>query len=147
MIELQSNTEQILTNVALGLSAIDIDRMTRLQASTLMAQMRQRIHIDGKDSSGSKIGTYSLGYLKTRLKHNRSNDPNVILSLTRQMENSMTLYPITNGTGIGYATAENLQKARWCENTYKKKIFSPTAEERALVNEIGQNYIKEHLNK
>ncbi|MEE1096582.1 MAG: hypothetical protein UH084_08460 [Paludibacteraceae bacterium] len=147
MITIQSNLEEVLTTVHQKLSAVDVDKMTRLQATSLMAAMRQRIHVDGKASDGGPIGAYSPAYVKyTRPKHGRLEGSKVVLSLTRTMENAMILYPIPNGTGIGYSTSEQLQKARWCEETYKKKIFSPTAGERDMVNKIGENYINEHFN-
>lgn len=147
MISIQSNLEEVLTTVHQKLSAIDVDKMTRLQATSLMATMRQRIHVDGKASDGGAIGSYSPAYVKyTRPKFGRKEGSKVVLSLTRTMENAMILYPIPHGTGIGYSTAEQLQKARWCEQTYNKKIFSPTAEERNMVNKIGEEYINKYLN-
>lgn len=147
MIEITSNITEICDNVIKKLSSVDVSKMTRLQASTLMARMRNRIHVDGLDADGKPIGTYSKPYLKyTRPKYGRTEDTKVVLSLTRTMENSMVLYPIENGTGIGYATAEQLQKSKWCEETYKKKIFAPTTEERDMCIQIGKNYIKEHIN-
>lgn len=120
--------------------------MTRIQASTLLAKIRHRVHVQGIASDGQPIGNYSNNYaLYTRPKYGRGTSRKVIASLTRSMENSMVLYPLPNGTGIGYATSEQTQKSKWVEKTYKKKIFNPTKEERNLVIEIGQNYIAERL--
>jgi hypothetical protein len=147
MITMDSNGEVVFKTVQAKLTEIDIDKMTRLQATSLMAAMRRRIHIDGLDSDGKQIGIYSPGYLKyVRPKHGRQEGPKVVLSLTRSMENAMVLYPIENGTGIGYTTAEQLQKARWTEETYKKRIFAPTEGEKNMVMEIAKSYIAEHLN-
>lgn len=147
MITTEHNGEVIFKTIDAKLAAIDIDKMTRLQATSLMAAMRRRIHVNGLDSSGKPIGVYSPGYLKyTRPKYGRKEGTTVVLSLTRSMENAMKLYPIENGTGIGYITAEQLQKAKWCEQTYKKRIFAPTEEERAMTQAIAENYIKEHFN-
>lgn len=131
----------IINAVNTKLSAIDVDKMTRIQASTLLAVMRVRIHQDGLDSQGQAIGTYSPGYLKYRMKHKRGSDPRVILSLTRSMEQSMELYPVKNGTGIGFSTRENLNKSKWCEQTYGKRIYAPTISEKKMVIEIGKDYI------
>lgn len=147
MIEIKSNITEVCDGVVKQLSAMDISKMTRLQATTLMAQMRKRIHEDGLATDGRPIGTYSRGYLRyVRPKYGRTEGSKVVLSLTRTMENAMVLYPLENGTGIGYATAEQLQKARWCEQTYKRKIFAPTAAERDTCIQIGKNYINRHLN-
>lgn len=149
MIQINTNMVEVASKLQGKLSAIDVDKMTRLQAATLMAQMRNRIHVEGLASDGMPIGSYSKGYLKyTRPKYGRMEGAKVVLSLTRTMENSMILFPIANGTAIGYSTAEQLQKARWQEKrpAYgSREIFSPTEEERNLVIEIGKNYIKKHL--
>lgn len=148
MIELETNTLQICDGVIKQLSDLDISKLTRLQASTLMARMRRRIHVEGLDASGQPIGTYSPSYVKyVRKKKGRQEGNKVVLSLTRTMENAMVDVPLEdNGAGIGYATSEQLQKSKWCEETYGKKIFAPTEEERELVNEIANDYINKILN-
>lgn len=143
--KLETNFASVINTIAGNLSAIDIQRMTALQASSLLATMRVRIHMDGIASDGNPIGIYSPAYMKTRKAAGRGNDTKVILSLTRSMENSEELYPLNNGTGIGFSTSENWQKAQWCEETYGKKIFAPTATEEAMVVAIGEDYIKTHL--
>ncbi len=136
-----TNLPTVLNTVALTLTELQKDKMTRLQAVSLMAVMRERIHVQGKDSSGAPIGTYTPAYMRTRVKAKRGTSTKVILSLTRAMEDSYEVYPIANGYGIGFNTMENMQKARWCEDTYKKPIFAPTAEERALVKQIADDFI------
>lgn len=136
-----TNLPTVLNTVALTLTELQKDKMTRLQAVSLMAVMRERIHVQGKDSSGAPIGTYTPAYMRTRVKAKRGTSTKVILSLTRAMEDSYEVYPIAKGYGIGFNTMENMQKARWCEDTYKKPIFAPTAEERALVKQIADDFI------
>lgn len=144
--ELQTNMPVVLNTVNLKLSALDIKRMTNIQASTLMAVIRDRIHVQGRDSNGAPIGVYTPRYIKyTRRKAGRGTDNKVILSLTRQMENGYILVELQNGTGIGFSTHEDFQKAGWCEETYKKPIFKPTVEETAMVNQIAEKYIAQHL--
>lgn len=146
MIQFQSNLPAVINTINLKLTSLDVDKMTRLQATSLLAMMRVRIHINGNDSNGTPIGAYTPAYVKyTRIKAGRGTDNKVILSLTRAMEQSMELYPIQNGTGIGFSTKENWQKAKWCEETYGKKIYAPTAEERNVCIAIAQKYIKDHI--
>ena len=93
-------------------------------------------------------GVFSKGKNKgeARPKYQRDASSKVILSLTRQMENSMILVPFENGCGIGYSSEENFNKSQWCEETYgKKKIFYLTQEERDLAVLKGQEYINETL--
>lgn len=144
--DMKTNMAAVLKTVNDKLTAIDIDRMTRLQATSLLATMRVRIHMDGIASDGNPIGIYTPAYVKyVRQKAGRGTDNTVILSLTRSMENSMELYPIQNGTGIGFSTQENRQKAQWCEETYGKDIYAPTAEETIMCQQIAQDYIKKLL--
>lgn len=144
--KIKSNMAAVLSALDVKMSEIDIDKMTRLQATSLLAVMRVRIHQDGIASDGSPIGTYTPAYVKyVRSKKGRGTDNKVILSLTRSMENSMEIYPITGGTGIGFSTKENWQKAKWCEETYGKAIYLPTAQETEMVNAIAEDYISKHL--
>lgn len=140
-----TNLPTVLATVNLKLTEMQRDKMTRLQAVTLMAAMRDRIHVQGKDSNGTPIGTYTPAYIKyTRVKAKRGVDNKVILSLTRALEDSYEVYPIENGYGIGFNTMESMQKARWCEDTYKKPIFAPTPEEEALVKQIADDFIAKY---
>lgn len=149
MIRIETNMDVVINKVCISLDEISIDEMTRLQATSLLAEMRKRIHVRGIASDGKPIGTYTPKYLKyVRPKYKRSTDSKVILSLTRSMENGMILFPITNGTAIGYATPELFQRAKWQEKRTaygSRAIFSPTQQEVKLVNEIGNNYIAEHI--
>lgn len=140
-----TNLPAVLNTVGLKLTDMQRDKMTRLQAVSLMVVIRDRIHVQGKDSNGTPIGTYTPAYIKyTRVKAKRGVSNKVILSLTRAMENSYEIYPIANGYGIGFNTTENMQKARWCEETYKKHIFAPTAEEKAIVKQIADDFIAKY---
>lgn len=144
-----SNLPTVLSTVNMKLTALQGDEMTRLQALSLTAVMKNRIFIEGKDSNGTQIGTYTPAYVKyTRKKAGRGTDNKVIISLTRQLENGMSPRALETGEvgyGIYLRSTEDMQKARWCEETYQKPIFAPTAEERSLVVQIGQDYIAKHV--
>lgn len=140
-----TNLPEVLNTINLKLSKLQVDELTRTQAVSLMAVMRDRIHVQGKDSNGVQIGTYTPAYIKyKRAKMGRGTDNKVILSLTRQMESGYQIEAIENGYAICFRTAEDMQKARWCEKTYNKPIFAPTAEEKAMVMQIAQDYIAKH---
>ena len=142
-----TNLPQVINNVIAQLSEEQNDELTRTQAITLMAVMKDRIHVQGLDSNGNQIGTYTPAYVKyTRAKkYKRGFDNKVILSLTRQMESGYQLEAIEKGYAICFRTAEDMQKAKWCEETYNKPIFAPTAEEKAMVIAIAQDYISKHF--
>ncbi|MDF2381315.1 hypothetical protein JMG10_07555 [Nostoc ellipsosporum NOK] len=147
----------------------------------VLPELKHRVHIQGKDSDGNQIGTYSPEYMKLRTgdygnssrygrgakkgqakdagkytrgdkkgmarnRYNRLPDTKVILSLTRQMENDMTIIPTENGYGIGYLNSLNYQKAIWCEETYKKKILTKlTNGELELAFSTAQTFVPEYL--
>jgi len=177
------------------------DPILRTVAMAVLPEMKHRVHVEGKDSNGSQIGTYSHGYMvvrtgnyqdgakyvkgekkgqykeikkagdagkfvdrirlsnkeygtftgyektgQNRPVYNRSSDTKVILSLTRQMENDMTIVPTGRGYGIGYLNPDNLKKARWCEATYKKKILTKlTKGEVDLAKKTAQEFLPEYL--
>ncbi|MBR3647126.1 MAG: hypothetical protein IKN59_01885 [Paludibacteraceae bacterium] len=140
-----SNLTPVLNTVNLQLTELQQDKMTRLQAISLMAAMKHRIHVDGRDSNGTQIGTYTPAYVKyARKKAGRGTDNKVIISLTRQLESGYQLEAIPHGWAICLRTAEDMQKARWCEETYNKPIFAPTAEEKAMVIQIANDFIAKH---
>lgn len=179
------------------------DPILRTVAMAVLPELKNRVHVEGKDSSGGRIGTYSPGYMvlrtgayqnadkisrgknKGKLKnagvftkkgatfftqedaetvtskkafvkiesqniarpqYHRSGDTSVILSLTRQMENDLSVVATGNGYGIGYINPLNLKKARWCELTYKKKILSKlTKEEIELAKKTAVEFTPEYL--
>lgn len=140
-----TNLPTVLADVNLKLTDLQRDAMTRLQAVSLMAVMKDRIHVQGKDSNGTQIGTYTPAYVKyARKKAGRGSDDKVIISLTRQLESGYQLEPIEHGWAICLRTQEDMQKARWCEETYEKPIFAPTEEEKAMVIQIANDYIAQH---
>ncbi len=178
--ELKSNPDPILRTVALA----------------VLPEMKKRVHVDGLDSEGKAIGTYSAGYMTVRTgayqnsgrvsrgankgklkdagkytkgtntkifgtiveesskagldrpKYNRTADNKVILSLTRQMENDLSVVESPEGYGIGYLNPFNLQKATWCEATYKKPILTAlTKEELELAGKTAQDFLPIYLNQ
>lgn len=61
-----SNLNDVLNQIDVRLKNVDIDKMTREQATNVLALMRDRIHTDGQASNGGQIGMYSKGYLTVR---------------------------------------------------------------------------------
>ena len=65
-LKVETNMSEVITLITERLEGINFDELTALQASTVMAEMRKRIHIEGKDSNDAQIGTYSPAYMKVR---------------------------------------------------------------------------------
>lgn len=165
------------------------DILYRAVAMAVLPELRNRVHVQGKDASGNQIGTYSPGYMKVRTgnflnaarktkgpdkgqfkkkksqakgdagKHiqgavignnrpvyNRTADTKVILSLTRQMEQDLSIIDTQDGYGIGYLNPHNFEKAIWCEATYGKPILTKlTQEERKLAHSTAENFIPDYI--
>ena len=95
--------------------------------------------------AGKQKGEYTKGAKagKKRVYYNRGTDRKVILSMTRQMENDMSVIPIPEGYAIGFSNPDNFQKAIWNETRYRKSIWKLSQEELKIVNDV----VNDHLNK
>lgn len=182
MIQYNSNINRVAGSIAEKLKSLqeNPDPMLRTIALAVLPEVKKRVHVDGKDSSGSQIGTYSPGYMQLRTgnyqnsgrkakgkskgelkdagtfsrgakkgqprpKYNRTSDTKVVLSLTRQMENDLSVLPSGSGYGIGYNNPDNFKKSQYNEQTYKKKIWNLTADEKALAKKTAENYATQIL--
>lgn len=82
-----------------------------------------------------------------RPQYHRDADPKVILSLTWQMENDLSVVEVPTGYGIGYHNDFNYQKAIWCEETYKKPILSQlTSDELSYAETAAGKAVDDYLN-
>jgi hypothetical protein len=180
----QSNLNRIVGGVKDKLIALqqNPDAMLRTVALAVLPEVRKRVHVEGKDSSGSQIGIYSTEYMKVRTgsfgnsekfsrgarrgenknagvftrgakegsarpRYNRSSDPKVILSLTRQMENDLSVLPSGSGYGIGFNNPDNFQKSQWNEKTYRKPIWNTTEGEKELAKQTAEAFVADYLNQ
>lgn len=172
MIAFNSNGKDVLDAIKADLkgkaSLQETDKLLRTIASTLTGMMRDRVHVQGKDSNDNQIGTYSSEYMKVRTgnfksskivrgvnkgnarkKYNRTSDTKVILSLTRQMENDMSIcernpIKIPYGYAIGYQNDFNFDKLTWLEKKYKKQILTKLSKhEEEVKDEIVNNYLND----
>lgn len=127
----------------------DREYLLRPLAIETIANMKDRIHDEGKASDGGQIGEYNNSYLKLRQeKFGRSADTKVIVSLTRQLENDWAVIATpNNGYGIGFNNPFNTQKARWVEEQKKKIIFNLTAQERDYIRDRAQELVNDAINR
>lgn len=128
-LEKLQNPEYLLRPICLGL----VDKMT------------DRIHNRGEDSLEEQIGTYNKSYLKyvREKKWNRSADTQIIVSLSRQLENDWTVTPTENGYGLGFKNSFNLDKARWVEIVKRKEIFTMSPSEEKYSQEYLSQLVSE----
>ena len=113
------------------------ETVSRAAAIALLPELRHRIHVEGKKTDGSAIGTYSNSYLKIRQsQYNRTSDSSVIASLTRQLENGYTLKATENNYTIGNASPYNDEKIQHLEEKYGA-IWQLTEKERELTQIVA----------
>jgi hypothetical protein len=99
------------------------------------------------DFAKNNSGSFTKGKNKgnPRPKYNRDNDTDVVLSLTRQMENDMNAtepIKIEGGYGIGYTNEFNYEKAIWNEKRYGKPIWKLTEQEMKTVEDIVSKHVE-----
>lgn len=106
----------------------------------------------GKFTKGLNIKTFGTIIEDTpkkglvRPQYHRDADTKVILSLTRQMENDLSVVETPTGYGIGYLNDFNYQKAIWCEETYKKPILTElTTDELAYAENAAGKAVDDFL--
>lgn len=64
MIEISINNA--IGELADKLKSIDKDDLLKMIAANTLPEIRRRVHVEGKSSDGSQIGTYSKGYMTLR---------------------------------------------------------------------------------
>jgi hypothetical protein len=113
------------------------ETVSRVAASAVLPELRERIHERGQKSDGTQIGVYSSTYLKFRETPGkghpaRTSDPNVILSLTRALELSYVLAATEKAYTIGVNNPDSEKKIEWMEEKYGV-IYELTLDERKIA--------------
>jgi hypothetical protein len=139
--EITSNIPFVVGNILAKFRELgNPETVSRAAAIAVLPEFRNRIHVEGKKSDGSAIGTYSNSYLKLRQRkpYNRTSDPDVIASLTRQLENGYVLKATENAYTIGNASPYNDEKVKHLTEQYGE-IFQLTQGEKDLTQLVAQN--------
>lgn len=147
-ISINTNLGEITDRIAERLAKLtDKNYLLRPVCFDLIELMKLRIHEKGLNASDSAIGKYSKWYMPTRKKNNRGTDRNVIISLTRQLENDWSVIATQKGYGIGFKNPFNLQKADWVQNGHI--AASVKAHKRTIKTKEGQKSVdvKGHMRK
>lgn len=144
----------IVTNLAKVMSSIvssfellkDKEYLLRPLAIETIPLMKERIHIDGKASDGTPIGSYSDGYMSKRKANGRTDSRKVIVVLTSQLEKDWSVQPTQKGYGIGFNNSFNTDKMRWVEENKGKIIANLSAAEKKYINERLQDLVNGSIN-
>lgn len=124
----------------------DAKPFLRIIAFDLLVMITERIHEKGLDANGKKLGVYGNAYLRVRMqKYKRSSDPNMILSLTRQLENDWTVGETEKGWGIGLNNPFNANKLLWNQERLNVPIAALSKEELKYAQDKMNALIEETL--
>jgi len=115
-------------------------------ATSMLAVTADRIFVQGKDADNTEIGTYSPGYLKTRIRKNYPSSNKVILQAERQMVNDWSVINTEEALGLGFKNQFNADKSGWVEETYDKPIFKHTQDELDTLQKLLDKEVKRILN-
>ena len=124
----------------------DREYLLRPLAIETIANIKERIHEQGRASDGGKIGQYSSGYMRQREKNNRGKSTEVIVSLTRQLENDYQVLGTVRGYAIGFSNPHNFDKSQWVEKNQGKIIFNTTAQEKEYILDRAEELVNDAIN-
>jgi hypothetical protein len=143
--EITSNIPFVVGNILAKFRELDNpETISRAAAVAVEPELRHRIHVEGKKTDGSAIGTYSNSYLKLRQRkpYNRTSDPDVIASLTRQLENGYVLKATENAYTIdnigNTIKGDSKTKTERLEEQYGE-IWALTEREKEITQLVAQN--------
>jgi len=118
----------------------------RMVAAAVLPKMRNRIFVEGKDSDGKGIGTYSSNYLEYRKAKGKGSSPNVKLFFTRELQNDLSVIPDGDKIDIGFKNPTNFEISVHLEEKYQKHIFTKlTKEELQLVIDVAEDELNKLL--
>lgn len=134
--------DEILNITAKLSDAIKSDRVKRIALSTVLAQHKQRIFVNGQAADGGKIGAYSKKYAEKKTKAGR-NAAFIDLVMTGQMQADYGLIISGDQYAFGFQNSFNADKMGWISDKKDKNIANLSEQEIELL----MNILTEELNK
>jgi len=139
---LTSNISTIVSGLIANIGQLDNpETVSRAAAAAVLPELRERIHERGEKPDGSQIGTYSNSYLRLRAREGKGNDPSVIISFTRALQNGYTLAATNDGYTIANISPDGDMKVGYMIEKYGDIWqLSETEQNMALIaaNEIAK---------
>lgn len=160
MITVSSNIGAVAANLTAKLKEFQgsiKDKVLRTVATTELADVKVRIHQEGKKADDSQIGEYTNSYLKLRQRkpYNRTESPTIIFSLTRKMENEFVVIPTNIGYGLGWLdsgggegknSVSNFDKSQFLEERFGE-VYKLTEKEKSLIKPVAERATQEELRR
>ena len=128
------NQDPLLRDIAVSLATSNVDR----------------IHSDGKNVSGGKIGTYTpvtMAIRRTSKKinpANRTGSSNVILSFTRKLSTEFQAGQISDGWGVGFTTSFSSDLFKFLTDMYGD-VWGITQSDNQAIDRIVSKSINKKL--
>lgn len=121
--------------------------ITREVANVVSTVMHERIFEHGLAADNDRIGEYQSNYLKLRVsKYKRSSRIDVIVSLTRKLENAFGVVESKDGYGIGVINQTDADKMYYVETHFARTIAALTDKENKLATEAAAQAADRILN-
>jgi hypothetical protein len=134
----------LIDKLSKATSPASVDTLLRSIATSLLPEVRFRIHNKGLNASASPIGTYSPEYLKKRIKNGKTGNPKVVLSYTRQMQNDFKVIPMQQSYGLGFSNPDDTNKAEWAQERFGL-IYALTPDEIKKMQLIIDDWLEKTL--
>lgn len=150
-----ANTWDIILKKLTNLTTFD--RAIKIAVQSVLATQKKRIFVDGQDSTGQKIGTYSTDPISISKKNQSrntgktyfpggyaeyksavgKNDGYVNWRNTDQMFFDFQFFDMGNlQYGIGFSNEFNFQKSEWLEKKYGKKVIAMSKQEEKILTDV-----------
>lgn len=158
MIRVTTNISEVTARLktkfeSLQKGGVSYDKGLRAACASLVGDMKVRIHQDGLNYDGSKIGEYSNPYMRLRKANNRTDSKDIVISLTRNLENNFTVVVNDAGTyGVGWADeGTDIQLKKPSEKPVKKMKAKKSKKPRKSIGNsdkyfyVNENYPKVYV--
>ncbi|MGR3220321.1 MAG: hypothetical protein ACUZ8H_10980 [Candidatus Anammoxibacter sp.] len=124
------------------------DKMLRDIAVSLERSNLRRIHNEGKNVAGGKIGTYTPVTMAIRKRSdkispvNRSSSTNVILSFTGKLSKEFQTGVISDGWGVGFTTVYGSDLFKLLTDKYGEVWGITNSDEKAIERIVSKEITK-----
>lgn len=148
----KSNMNAVMVDLTKKLKGIKTEPIEREIAVSLATSNANRIHNEGKNVAGGKIGTYKPVTMKIRRTSkkinpkNRSGSTDIILSFTGKLSKELQAAPIPNGWGVGFTSSYSSELFKIFTDRFGN-IWGITNEDQKAIDKIIEREINKKIGK